>query len=57
MKKSLLIFIALLCVSEFVQAQLQAGPKAGLSGYQIITGGNDNFRFGLYAGGFFRVCT
>ena len=51
--KHLLFFLSLSFFAiHFVEAQLQVGPKAGLSIYQVTRGGNDNFRLGIYAGGF-----
>lgn len=52
MKKILLSLLVIITAIPLSYAQLQAGPRAGLTGYQIITGGNNNFRFGMYAGGF-----
>lgn len=49
---ALLITSVVILFSSCCSAQIQLGPKAGLTGYQLISGGNNGVKLGLYAGGF-----
>lgn len=48
-----LIIILFILFYSFSFAQTQVGPKVGLTAYQLISGGNNGIKTGLYAGGFF----
>ena len=52
MKKIVVLIAVIIFSFQFSQAQLQVGPKVGLTGYQLISGGNDGVKMGLLVGGF-----
>jgi len=53
MMKKTITTIILIFVFQTINAQIQIGPKLGVTGYQVISGGSDALGVGIYAGGFF----